>query len=136
MRKSCPRASYPKRRPQICSRCNFHLLTYFLSRSESVSDSSMAAPLSSRSSIPQSIRSHLCTNGLLLLLIVYAWLRPESVMVAVKYLVLIGQGTFLTTSLFPQASPVMCTPNVCRKYRQSHVQLCLHLFCAWRLSKR
>jgi hypothetical protein len=50
----------------------------------------MAAPLSFLSLIPQLIRSHLCTNALLLPLIVYVWLRPESVMVAVKFLVLIG----------------------------------------------
>ena len=65
----------------------------------------MAAPLSSLSSIPQWIHSRLYTNGLLSPLIVYAWLRPEFVMVAVRYLVLIGEGTFLTPAFFPLGKP-------------------------------
>jgi hypothetical protein len=135
MRKWYPRALYPKRRPQIYSRCSFSF-TDSLGRSDVVADSSMVAPRSFRSLIPQWIHSDPCTNGLLLLLIVYAWSRPESAMVAVRYLLLIGKRTFLTPSSFPQVNPAKCTVNVCKRYRQSHVQLCSHPYCAWRLSKQ
>jgi hypothetical protein len=90
MRKWYPRALYPKRRPQIYSRCSFSF-TDSLGRSDVVADSSMVAPRSFRSLIPQWIHSDPCTNGLLLLLIVYAWSRPESAMVAVRYLLLIRE---------------------------------------------
>jgi len=46
----------------------------------------MAAPLSSLFSIPRSIRLHLCTSGRLLLLTVFAWSQPGSVMAVVRCL--------------------------------------------------
>jgi len=70
----------------------YFLYLCFRDRSDGSAVFSTVVPLSSLSSIPRSILSHLCTNGLLLLLIVYAWSRLESVMVAVRYPVVIGRN--------------------------------------------
>ncbi len=89
--KWCPKALYPKRRLQSYSRCSFCFLFRMIFL-RLFADSSMAALPSSPSSIPRSIHSHLCMSGLLLLLILFAWLRPESVMVEVRYPALVREG--------------------------------------------